>query len=57
MPHSVKLLGAQLPYMSKSADQRNVEEEELLEGQNVFKGPRKLRTNLLNGSTEERNEE
>lgn len=33
--------------MSETRDVSSVEDEELLEGQSVFKGPRKLRKHLL----------
>lgn len=33
--------------MSQSGTDHDVENEELLEGQNVFKGPRKIRKNLI----------
>lgn len=38
--------------MAKSTDQRDVETAELLTGQRVFKGPRKLR-NLLSDSQDD----
>lgn len=33
--------------MSESETEHDVENEDLLEGQNVFKGPRKIRKNLI----------
>ena len=49
----IKFLQTLVRSMDETSEGPTVEDEELLEGQNVFKGPRKLRENLLSGDSDD----